>query len=147
MKKQITLALIALLCSITAMAIGKTTIDRTELPLVSQEFLMAHFNQTKVSTVKMEKHILKKYTYEVKLVNKVEIDFGHDGEWTEIDCKKGSVPSAIVPDPIKDYVKQHYSGAKIVKIKRSSGNYKVELSDDTELNFNSHGKCTGMKAH
>lgn len=148
MKKQITFVLIALLCSISAMALGKkTTIDRTELPLVSQEFLMANFNQTKVSTVKMKKNLLKKETYEVKLINKVEIDFANDGDWTEVDCKKGAVPSAIIPDPIKSYVKQHYSGAKIVKIKRDGGDYKVKLNDKTELQFDSHGKCTRMKAH
>ena len=50
-------------------AFDKYTIDRDELPQPAQEFLNEHFPKAKVSMIKVDKHLLKKTDYVVKLTN------------------------------------------------------------------------------
>lgn len=46
------------------------------------------------------------------------------------------MPADIVPQQIKDYVKQNYPDARITKIDRDRRDYEVSLSNRLELTFN-----------
>ena len=58
--------------------------------------------------IKVDKHLLKKTDYDVKLVNGTKIEFNNAGEWTSIDCKKKSVPAELVPKHIRRKVAKDY---------------------------------------
>ena len=55
---------------------------------------------------------------------------------TEIDCKMSSVPAALIPAKIKQYVKSTYPGAKIIQIEVDASEYEVKLSNRLEVTFN-----------
>lgn len=145
MKKYI-IALMALaMVSIAGYAFDKYTIDRSELPQAAQDFLTEHFPKAKVGMIKVDKHLLKKTDYDVKLVNGTKIEFNNAGNWTSVDCKNAAVPESIVPKTIRNYVKKNFSDVKIVKIEKTTTKFEVELSDDVELTFDRLGQFKSMK--
>ena len=58
------------------------------------------------------------------------------GNWTEINCKMSSVPAALVPAKITQYVKSPYPGTKILEIEKADNQYEVKLSNRLEVTFN-----------
>lgn len=145
MKKLITL-LTLMMISISAWAFpfDKYTIDRKELPEEAQTFLTTHFEKAKVSMIKIDKKLLRKPDYEVKLVNGTKIEFNSRGKWKEMDCKKKEVPSAILPSAIRRHVTKKYPGLAVVKIEKTTKGYEVGLSDDTGLRYDLLGSFKGV---
>jgi hypothetical protein len=64
--------------------------------------------------------------------------------WTEVDCKKGAVPAALIPVSIKDYVKKNFPNEIITKIERKGTGIEVELANDFSLKFNKKGQFVSM---
>ncbi|WP_290149028.1 PepSY-like domain-containing protein [Muribaculum intestinale] len=118
----------------------KYTLDRDNLPVKAQEMITTYFQKAKISMIKVDKHLLKKTDYDVKLVNGTKIEFNNAGEWTSIDCKKKSVPAELVPKHIRRKVAKDYPDATITRITKKSGGHIVGLSDGTELKFNLLGQ-------
>lgn len=118
----------------------KYTLDRDDLPVTAQEMITTYFPKAKISMIKVDKHLLKKTDYDVKLVNGTKIEFNNAGEWTSIDCKKKSVPADLVPKHIRRKVAKDYPDATITRITKKSGGHIVGLSDGTELKFNLLGQ-------
>lgn len=60
----------------------------------------------------------------------------------------GSIESAQLPKPAKDFIKKHFPGAAIKESSRDfiSGEYDVELVDGTDLEFNSKGEIIEIEA-
>ncbi len=60
----------------------------------------------------------------------------------------GSVDSAQLPEAAKTFIKKHYPNRTIDEVDKVfiSGDYEVELSDGTELEFNSKGKVIEVEA-
>ncbi|MCM1522816.1 MAG: PepSY-like domain-containing protein [Muribaculaceae bacterium] len=110
-----------------------TTTDK--LPNTAKELLKTYFPKEKVALVEVEHNLFKKSEYDVKLISGTSIEFNHEGEWTDIDCKAGAVPAALVPSAIKTYVDKNFSGVKIKEIKRKHKGYEVDLADGIELEF------------
>lgn len=102
-----------------------------------------HFPKAKVSMVKVDRHLLKKTDYDVKLTNGTRIDFSNKGRWTHVDCNKKSVPESLIPKAIRNSVSKKYSGEKIVRISRSSLYYTVGLSGGKELKYDRLGIFQG----
>lgn len=140
MKKFLLIIFAVLMSVMPGFALDKYTIDRNELPNEAQEFLTTHFPNQKVSLVKVDKHLLKKTDYDVKLLNGTKIDFSNAGKWTCVDCGKNAVPDAILPSAVKKYVTQNHPDLKVVKIEKTTLKYVVYLSDGSELNFNLLGQ-------
>ena len=145
MKKLFLFTVIVALCSAMGFAFDKYSIDRNDLPQAAQDFLTEHFPKAKVGMVKVDKHLLKKTDYDVKLVNGTKIEFNNAGKWTSVDCKTKAVPEKIIPKAIRTYVKKNFSDVTIVKIEKSSSKYEVDLSDGVELTFNLLGQFKSMK--
>lgn len=55
-----------------------------------------------------------------------------------------SVESSGLPVAAKSFIKKHFEGKTIVKYEKKfwSNSYELELSDGTDLDFDSQGKCT-----
>ena len=76
-------------------------------------------------------------SYEVIFNNGDNLEFDKNGTWTSLECKQSTVPDAVVPAQILDYVKKNYQGVVIRQIsKEDRGAYEVELSNGLELKFN-----------
>ena len=145
MKKYL-LILMTLMFSVSSgYAFDKYSIDRADLPAEAREFLELHFPKSKIAMIKVDKHLLKKTDYDVKLVNGTKVEFNNSGKWTSVDCKRSAVPEKIVPDAIKRYVKKNCPDVKIVRIEKTATQFEVELSDDVELTFNHLGQFKSMK--
>ena len=109
-------------------------ISKEQLPLVSQQFVNKHFAGHKTSYVKLERDFFER-SYKVVFTDGTKLEFARNGEWKEIDCRRSSVPSPIIPDKILKYVKNNYPDAKILQIERDRNDYEVRLSNRLELTF------------
>ena len=68
-------------------------------------------------------------------VNGDKIEFDKSGNWKEIQCKRQSVPDAIVPAKIKAFIQENYPDAKVLQIEKDRYEYEVRLSNYWELTF------------
>ena len=144
MKKYMLILLAMMSTFMSGYAFDKYTVNRDALPKEAQEFLSEHFPKAKVGMIKVDKHLLKKTDYDVRLVNGTAIEFSNSGKWTSVDCKSRSVPEAIIPRAIRNYVNKNCPDVTIVKIEKKSSRYEVGLSDDVELIFNLLGQYKGV---
>ncbi|WP_289860338.1 PepSY-like domain-containing protein, partial [uncultured Muribaculum sp.] len=95
--KKLIMAILLIMATATAAhaAFDKYTIDRSNLPQAAQDMLQEYFPKAKVSMIKIDKHLLKKTDYDVKLVNGTKIEFNNAGKWTSVDCKTREVPQGL----------------------------------------------------
>ena len=138
MKTIITRTIMALICLAafqTALADNDKPISVSQLPTTAQQILSSHFADKKVALAKVESGLIEK-NYDVIFTTGEKIEFDRKGNWTEIDCKQSSVPTKLVPTQITNYVKQNYSGNKILKIERDRNEYEIKLSNGIEITFN-----------
>lgn len=59
-----------------------------------------------------------------------------------------TVEGSDLPVEAKSFIKKHFDGKTIVKYEKKfwSNSYELELSDGTDLDFDSKGKCTEVSA-
>ncbi len=144
MKKIITL-LVVFLATVAVARADKYTIKRDALPEAAQEMLTTYFPKATVTLIKVDRHLLKKTDYDVKLVNGTKIEFNNAGKWTSVDCKTRELPDGLLLRPIRNYINKNYPGVKAVKVEKKSSGYEVELSDGIELKFNLLGTFRSVK--
>lgn len=137
--------LMVCVCSAMALPFDKYTVNRSDLPEEAQKFLTTYFPKAKVSMIKVDKHLLKRTDYDVKLTNGMTIEFKNSGKWEEVDCKGKEVPDGIVPKRIKTYVTKNHADAFVTKIERTSSGYEVKLNTEVELKFDHLGTFKSMK--
>lgn len=140
--KKLLFIMMALICSIGVMRADSYTIDRSQLPQQAREMIEKYFPKAKIGMIKVDKHLLKKTDYDVKLVNGTKIEFNNAGKWTSVDCKQRQVPDGLIMKSIRNYVTKNCNGAYITKIENERWGYEVELSDGVELKFNKLGVLT-----
>lgn len=134
-KLTVILAAAALLAaSAPAMAGNDRPINVTELPATSQQFLKTYFQGVEVSFAQLDEEMFDK-DYKVVFVDGSKVEFDKQGQWKEVDCQYGEVPSGVVPQQIRDYVAKHFAGRKITKIDRDKRDYEVELDNGLDLKF------------
>ena len=145
--KKILIFLMAFVFSVTSAYafIDSYTIDRKDLPSEAQQMLKDYFPKAKVSLIKVDRHLLKKTDYDVRLTNGTKIEFSNKGKWTSVDCGSKALPEDIVPKTIRNYVEKNYSDVKIVSIRKRNAGYDIGLSDKIELRFNLLGQFKGVK--
>lgn len=112
-------------------------INVKELPAKAQTLLSKHFKGQKVMLATIESGVVSR-SYDVVLRNGTKLEFDKKGNLTEIDCKQGIVPSQLIPQPIKNYLKENYKGAAVRKIEFNTKEYEVELTNGIDLTFNRH---------
>lgn len=134
MKKLVFLLVGLFALSVALKADNVKTVQIGQLPTPAQTFITTYFKDSKVALAKVETEFLSK-TYEVLFTNGSKVEFDRSGEWTEVQCKTGEIPFEIVPQPIRDYVKQNYPEAVIQKIERDKHDIEVKLSNRWEITF------------
>lgn len=140
MKKIYFTIALGLLAIGVALANDKDTIIKpTDLPQRAQQFIKRYYSMDSVLRAVHEEDFLA-HEYKVWLKDGVHIEFSQTGDWTDVKCSQGSVPSEIVPAPIALYVAQHHAGSQVVRIERDKQGYEVVLTDHSELKFNTRFK-------
>lgn len=127
------------LFSATACADKNKPIQVNELPTKAQTVLTTHFSGQKVTLATLESEIIDK-SYNVVLQNGTKLEFDRKGNLTEVDCKQGTVPAKLIPQPIKSYVQANYSGQNIKKMEIDKNEHEVELSNGLDITFNKRFK-------
>ena len=133
--------MIAICCmmsfNIVANAGNDKPINVKELHAKAQTLLSKHFKGQKVMLATIESGVVSR-SYDVVLRNGTKLEFDKKGNLTEIDCKQGIVPSHLIPQPIKNYLKENYRGETVRKIEWNKKEYEVELTNGIDLTFNKH---------
>lgn len=145
--KKVLIFLMAFVFSVTSAYafIDSYKVDRKNLPEEAQQMLEDYFPKAKVSLIKVDRHLLKKTDYDVRLTNGTKIEFSNKGKWTSVDCGSKALPDELVPKTIRNYVEKNYSDVKIVSIRKRNAGYDIGLSDNIELRFNLLGQFKGVK--
>lgn len=138
MKKFLAIAVFCL--STIGLYAGKTvSYNDNVLPANAKATLNTHF-KSKVNHIKIEKNLLGNIEeYEVILQNGTEVDFDGSGNIKEVDAGKNSVPSGLILNKIRDYVKKNCGNKKIVQLEVKKNSYSIELIDGRELEFDRTG--------
>ena len=135
------IVMIAICCmmsfNIVANAGNDKPINVNELPAKAQTLLSKHFKGQKVMLATIESGVVSR-SYDVVLRNGTKLEVDKKGNLTEIDCKQGFVPSQLIPQPIKNYLKENYRGEAVRKIELNKKEYEVELTNGIDLTFNKH---------
>ena len=72
------------------------------------------------------------------LQNWTKLEFDKKGNLTEIDCKQGTVPAKLIPQAIRNFLKENYPAQAVKKIEMNKNEYEVELANGLDLTFNKH---------
>ena len=134
--KKILLTLVAVFSIgiVSANAHNDRIINKSQLPISAQQFIDNHFAGIELTYAKEEFNIFFN-SYEVRLADGTKIEFTNRGNWEEVNCRFGEVPSAIIPQPIKDFIDKNHPNVKVILIEKDRNDYEVKLSNRLELKF------------
>lgn len=131
--------LVVLLFGFIISASAQKKIEVTELPQPAQEFLKKHFSNTSIDVVKKDAEHGEK-GYEVKLKDGTEVEFWKDGSYREVDGGDKPIPTAFIPQSVKDYVAKNHPNEKITHIDYGHKDLDVDLTNKIDLEFTKEGK-------
>ena len=141
MKRIIRIMMIAICCMLSFNMVANADNDKpisvNALPTKAQTLLNNHFNGQKVMLATIESGVISR-SYDVVLKNGTKLEFDKKGNLTEIDCKQATVPAQLIPQAIKEYVKDNYAGQSVKKFEIKRNEYEIELSNGLDLTFNKH---------
>lgn len=137
------IVLVAVAASAIKLPFDKYTIKRSELPETAQQMLDEHFPKKKVSMIKVDRHLLKKTDYDVKLTDGTVIEFNNKGEWTRVDCKKKAVPEALLTSTVKKSVEKKFPKLKVTAVYKRVLYQEIILSDGTRHKYDLLGIYQG----
>ena len=141
MKRITKILMIAICCIVSCNIVANVGKDKpiavNALPAKAQTLLSKHFNNQKVMLATIESGVITR-SYDVVLRNGTKLEFDKKGNLTEIDCKQGIVPSQLIPQAIKNYLKTNYTEHAVKKIEIDKNEYEVELTNGLDLTFNKH---------
>lgn len=123
MKKLILLLVCMFTMYTMAMADNDKPISINQLPTKAQTFISTYFKNHKVALVKQETELFYK-SFDVVFTNGDKLEFDKTGEWTEVQCRQNEVPTQIIPETIRNYVKTNYPDIQILQIERDKKNMK-----------------------
>ena len=141
MKRIFRILMIAICCMVSCNMVANAGNDKpisvNALPAKAQTLLNNHFNGQKVMLATIESGVVSR-SYDVVLQNGTKLEFDKKGNLTEIDCKQGIVPALLIPQAIKNYLKDNYAGQSVKKIELKKNEYEVKLANGLDLTFNKH---------
>ena len=135
MKKYFSVVLMAL-CSLTACA-NEQVIPFDQVPEPAKAIVSAHFDASQISYVTVDKGLLD-CDYDIKFNDGRSLEFNKAGELTKVDCKQTEVPSALIPELVRQYVKANFPNAFITEWGKDDRRWKAELNSGLDLEFNSN---------
>ena len=141
MKRILRILMIAICCMVSCNMVANAGNDKpisvNALPAKAQTLLSQHFNDQKVMLATIESGVVSR-SYDVVLQNGTKLEFDKKGNLTEIDCKQATVPDQLIPQAIRNYLKENYPAQAVKKIEMNKNEYEVELANGLDLTFNKH---------
>lgn len=141
MKRILRILMIAICCMVSCNMVANAGNDKpiyvNALPAKAQTLLSQHFNGQKVMLATIESGVVNR-SYDVVLQNGTKLEFDKKGNLTEIDCKQATVPEQLIPQAIRNYLKENYPAQAVKKIEMNKNEYEVELANGLDLTFNKH---------
>ena len=141
MKRILRILMIAICCMVSCNMVANAGNDKpisvNALPAKAQTLLSQHFNGQKVMLAIIESGVVSR-SYDVVLQNGTKLEFDKKGNLTEIDCKQATVPAKLIPQAIRNYLKENYPAQAVKKIEMNKNEYEVELANGLDLTFNKH---------
>ena len=141
MKRIFRILMIAICCMVSCNMVANAGNDKpisvNALPAKAQTLLSQHFNGQKVMLATIESGVVSK-SYDVVLQNGTKLEFDKKGNLTEVDCKQSIVPDQLIPQAIRNYLKENYPAQAVKKIEMNKNEYEVELANGLDLTFNKH---------
>ena len=141
MKRIFRILMIAICCMVSFNMVANAGNDKpisvNALPAKAQTLLSNHFNNQKVMLATIESGVVSR-SYDVVLQNGTKLEFDKKGNLKEIDCKHGIVPALLIPQAIRNYLKENYPAQAVKKIEMNKNEYEVELINGLDLTFNKH---------
>lgn len=134
MRKLLAIVMAMFVCVAVVKADNEVPVTVKELPATAQTFINTHFKDKKVALAKKETGFFE-LSYDVIFTDGNKLEFDRNGNWKEVNCKYSSVPAAVVPQQISDYVKANYAGINILSIEKDDREYEVRLANRVELTF------------
>jgi Protein of unknown function (DUF2874). len=134
MKKYFSVVLIAL-CGLTACA-NEQVIPFDQVPEPAKAIVVAHFDASQIAYVTLDKGLLDA-EYDIKFNDGRSLEFNKAGELLKVDCKQTEVPSALIPETVRAYVKANFPNAFITEWSKDDRRWKANLNSGLELEFNS----------
>jgi hypothetical protein len=125
------LVALVLTMSMPMMADNDRVITFDQLPQEAQTLLMTHFADKVPLVITADGH-----DYNVMYQSGEKVEFDKKGRWKELDCKVSAVPTALIPEQIKNNVKTTFPGATIIKLDRDRRGYDVKLNNGLDLEYN-----------
>ena len=126
------IALVALLTiSFSAKADHDKVITYDQLPQTAQVMLKQYFANKVPLVITMDWD-----DYTIRYESGEKIEFDKEGNWKDIESYSSTVPSALIPEQIKNSVKTSFPGTSIIKIDRNRRGYEVKLNNGLEIEFN-----------
>ena len=139
MKRILRILMIAICCMVSCNMVANAGNDKpisvNALPAKAQTLLSQHFNGQKVMLATIESGVVSK-SYDVVLQNGTKLEFDKKGNLTEVDCKQSIVPDQLIPQAIRNYLKENYPAQAVKKIEMNKNEYEVELANGLDLTFN-----------
>ena len=114
---------------------GSTQADRIRLPYAARRLSLSRWVQSP-ALAKEESGVFYK-SYDVVFTNGEEVEFDKTGEWKEVKCRQSEVPAQIIPEAIRNYVKENYPDTRILQIELDKKEYEIRLSNRLEITFDS----------
>jgi len=139
MKRIISIALVAVLCTVGAFAGSKKPIPYKELPKTVQKEFKKGFPEEQVQIVTSERLFFKSYEYTLLTVDGTKVVYNEKGEVKSVKNDQG-VNEAFVPKEIVKYVKKNLPNSTITEYERGALKQEVELNGKMEIVFNKNGK-------
>ena len=132
MKKTvfILLAFLLTMC-MPMMADNDRVITFDQLPQTAQTMLKTHFADKVPLVITVDWD-----DYKVMYQSGEKVEFDKKGNWKDLDCKVSAVPTALIPEQIKNHVKATFPGTTIIKLDRDRRGYDVKLNNGLELEYN-----------
>ena len=141
MKRILRILMIAICCMVSCNMVANAGNDKpisvNALPAKAQTLLSQHFNGQNVMLATIESGVVSR-SYDVVLQNGTKLEFDKKGNLTEIDCKQATVPAKLIPQAIRNYLKENYPAQAVKKIEMNKNEYEVELANGLDLTFNKH---------
>lgn len=141
MKRILRILMIAICCMVSCNMVANAGNDKpisvSALPAKAQTLLSQHFNGQKVMLATIESGVVSR-SYDVVLQNGTKLEFDKKGNLTEVNCKQATVPNQLIPQAIRNYLKENYPAQAVKKIEMNKNEYEVELANGLDLTFNKH---------
>lgn len=118
-------------------------IEVNQLPAPAQNTVNKDFSGRKVAMAKIDDGLFYN-GYNVVFTNGDKVEFDSHGQWKDVTCRNSSVPSSIVPKPIRSYMRSYYPKSRIVEMEKHRNSYEVKLSNGLEITFNKDFKVTDI---